>query len=565
MRRFAWYGRLSTKDKQDPTISFPSQRNECAEKAEELGGRIVCDFTDQEAGRRDDRVGWSELIREAKEPEARRFDAVIVYSTSRLSRELFHALAYERELARAGVEVFYARSAGDQTSPEGRLIRHMFQALDQFEVEKLGREVRRGQTENTKQGYRNGGRAPYGYRLRHEPHPDPRRAKAGDQKSRLVADPEQAPVIAEMFALFLAGSGYKEIADRLNRPGGPPPPRHVDSKRNTAGKWSKSTIRAILENHVYTGRLYWGRLDFRAVKQGEGPLVRRSPEDWVEAEQRHEALVPEEDFERVQAEMKARSAGQGGNRRRYKQKRFYQLRGIVHCATGHNPLRMQGKHRKTSTYYTCGYRRSYGDTAAEATGHGKWQYVREDSLLTLIDAFFASRVFGPDRLAHFRRQSSTLAAEQEGRDGAERTRAVRRLGEVDQRIERQLGAIEAGVDPALVGERIRELKAERQEVEAAIAQLDHEQRNGEGFDVEEAAAVLDSLPDLSKPLAEADPELRRSVFEAFRLRVEIDRNAGLIRLKALVSSAFGEAKDLSDVCATTAIAGAGFEPATFGL
>jgi DNA invertase Pin-like site-specific DNA recombinase len=127
---------------------------------EELGGRIACDFTDQEAGRRDDRVGWSELIREAKEPEARRFDAVIVYSTSRLSRELFHALAYERELARAGVEVFYARSAGDQTSPEGRLIRHMFQALDQFEVEKLGREVRRGQTENTKQGYRNGGRAP---------------------------------------------------------------------------------------------------------------------------------------------------------------------------------------------------------------------------------------------------------------------------------------------------------------------------------------------------------------------------------------------------------------------
>jgi hypothetical protein len=57
MRKFAWYGRLSTKDKQDPTISFPSQRSDCAEKAEELGGRIVCDFTDQEAGRRDDRVG----------------------------------------------------------------------------------------------------------------------------------------------------------------------------------------------------------------------------------------------------------------------------------------------------------------------------------------------------------------------------------------------------------------------------------------------------------------------------------------------------------------------------
>jgi DNA invertase Pin-like site-specific DNA recombinase len=102
MRKFAWYGRLSTKDKQDPTLSFPSQRKECEAKAAELGGRIVCDFTDQEAGRRDDRAGWSELVRQAKDPDARRFDAVIVYATSRLSRDLFHALTYEREMTRAG-------------------------------------------------------------------------------------------------------------------------------------------------------------------------------------------------------------------------------------------------------------------------------------------------------------------------------------------------------------------------------------------------------------------------------------------------------------------------------
>ena len=64
------------------------------------------------------------------------------------------------------------------------------------------------------------------------------------------------------------------------------------------------------------------------------------------------------------------------------QKRSFLLRGIVHCATGHNPLRMQGALRKGEpTYYTCGYRTSYGDRAAEAVGHGKWQYVREDSLI----------------------------------------------------------------------------------------------------------------------------------------------------------------------------------------
>ncbi len=562
-RRFAWYGRLSTKDKQDPTLAFPSQRKECDRKTSELGGRIVCEFTDQERGRRDDRVGWGELVREAKEPEARRFDAVIVYSTSRLSRDLFHALAYERELARAGVEVFYALTAGDQTSPEGRLIRHLFQALDQFEVEKLGREVRRGQTENTRQGYRNGGRAPYGYRLKREPHPDPRRARAGDTKSRLVPDPEQAPVIAEMFERFLSGWGYKEIANHLNRPGGPPPPSHVDSKRNTAGKWSKNTIRSILQNPVYTGRLFWNRLDFRAVKQGEGPLVRRNPEEWIEATERHEPLISVEQFEKVQAEMKRRHRRNASPLRRTS-KRFYLLRGFVHCATGHNPLRMQGKSRKGHTYYACGYRIDYGDKAAEALGHGKWQYVREDALVNLVDTFFATRIFGSDRVSHFRSQTEALATDLQGQDSTRRERILRLIDDIDSRVARQVAAIEAGIDPKVVGERLQQLNSKREEAQELLDTLEPD-RPGREVEFEDARAALEGLPDLSKPLTKADPELRRAVFDAFRLRIEIDRNSGLVKLKALVSSAFS-GKSLDDIAvARGTIAGAGFEPATFGL
>jgi hypothetical protein len=191
--------------------------------------------------------------------------------------------------------------------------------------------------------------------------------------------------------------------------------------------------------------------------------------------------------------------------------------------------------------------------------------VREDNLIALVDAFFGTRIFGPERLEHFRGQASTLAAETESKDGVERARVGDQLTDVEHRIERQLAAIEAGVDPALVGERIRALKAQRQEIEALLTQLDHDNRNGDHLDAEESTAILESLPDLSKALKEADPELRRAVFEAFRLRVEIDRNSGLIRLKALVSSAFSRAGALSDIGATKAIAGAGFEPATFGL
>jgi site-specific DNA recombinase len=565
--RFAWYGRLSTKDKQDPTISFPSQRRECERKATELGGQIVCDFTDQETGRRDDRVAWSDLIREARERETRRFDSVVIYSTSRLARDLFHALAFERELARAGVQVYYSVAAGDQTSPEGRLMRHMFQALDQFEVEKLGREVRRGQMENTRQGYRNGGRAPYGYLLAREPHPDPRRARSGDHKTRLEPDPEQAPVIVEIFERYLAGWGFKEIANHLNRPGGPPSALHVDSKRNTAGKWSMSTIRCILENPAYTGRLYWNRLDFRQTKLGEGPLVRRPEEEWVQAERRHPALVTDDQFQRVQGNHAQRVRTEG-TRRRSSQRRSYALRGIVHCATGHNPLRMHGKERKGITYYACCYRIAYGDTAAEALGHGKWQYMREDNLIPIIDRFFAKDIFGPHRVQRFRDQHAALAPALMDQDTKQRKRLTTKLADLDQRIERQVAAIESGVDPVLVGERIRALKDERQQTEMALTQLDYQQRERIGIDLNQACALLDGIPDLSKSLAKADPELRRRVYEAFQFSIELDRNQPQVRLKALVSSAFSSATDLNfftPEVANGSIAGAGFEPATFGL
>ena len=562
--RFAWYGRLSTKDKQDPTLSFPSQRDACDRKVDELGGRIVAEFTDQESGRRDDRASWSDLVREARDADTRRFDGVVIYSTSRLARDLFRALAYERELARASVQVYYAVAAGDQTSPEGRLVRHIFQALDQFEVEKLGRETRRGQIENARQGYRNGGRAPSGYRLEREAHPDPRRARAGDHKSRLVPDAEQAPVVVEIFERYLSGLGFKEIADHLNRPGGPPPPRHVDSRRNTAGKWSKSTIRAILSNPVYTGRLYWNRLDFRRAKLGEGPVVRRDDREWIEAECRHEALIPDDWFERASAEMRKRQHSEG-SKRRSQQRRFYQLRGIVHCATGHNPLRMHGKERKGITYYACSYRISYGDKAAEALGHGKWQYVREDILLDTIDEFFSQHVFGPERIARFRSQHAALAKEISSERHDDRDRIEQQRADVEKRIELQLRAIEAGVDPDLVRARIEALKAEADEIATALAAAAATRTNNGALDLDRACELLDSLPDLGDALASADPETRRRVFDAFRLSVSLDRNAGQIRVKALVSSAFTKSRDLRALVANGAIAGAGFEPATSGL
>ncbi len=60
--RFAWYGRLSTDELQQPQLAFPSQRAACERRVEV--GRIVCEFTDVESGRSHERAGIEALLAE---------------------------------------------------------------------------------------------------------------------------------------------------------------------------------------------------------------------------------------------------------------------------------------------------------------------------------------------------------------------------------------------------------------------------------------------------------------------------------------------------------------------
>ena len=131
------------------------------------------------------------------------------------------------------------------------------------------------------------------------------------------------------------------------------------------------------------------------------------------------------------------------------------------------------------------------------------------------------------------------------------------LGDIEQRIRRQLTAIENGVDPLLVGERIEALKGEREQTQAALTDLEIAARENGAVDLEDARLVLDGIPDLGKSLTAAEPKLRRAVFDAFRLSVEIDRNAGHLRVKALVSSAFTGVRDLKSLVTNGGVAGAG--------
>jgi site-specific DNA recombinase len=167
------------------------------------------------------------------------------------------------------------------------------------------------------------------------------------------------------------------------------------------GDWAKSTIRAMLRNPTYTGRLVWNRLDFATQREGGGTARLRAQEEWVVSEVEHLPLVSDELFAAAQERFKQRSRRQVSRNGQA----AYLFTGMVRCSSGHQPLAMYGRKRKDHTYMTCDYARTYGKTAADQIdGHGQWLSIREDALLPLVERFFAERIFGPMRLDKLARQ-----------------------------------------------------------------------------------------------------------------------------------------------------------------
>jgi site-specific DNA recombinase len=220
--RFAWYGRLSTDELQQPQLAFPSQRAACERRVHGIG-RIVCEFTDVESGRSDDRAGSEALCAEAGRAD-RRFDAVVTSKAERFARRMVLALAYEEELRLANISIYVSDEAGEPGRPTSVLTRRIKQAVGEWYVLEHVEESRRGMEENTRQGFNTGGIAPYGYRKRFLPHPGRSMADRGKHKVVLEPDPEQAPVVERIFRELSSAKGASAASPATSSATGSPRP-----------------------------------------------------------------------------------------------------------------------------------------------------------------------------------------------------------------------------------------------------------------------------------------------------------------------------------------------------
>ncbi|HMK96755.1 MAG TPA: recombinase family protein, partial [Acidimicrobiales bacterium] len=200
MTRFAFYGRVSTEDQQDPESSKQWQLHRSRQLVEPAGGTIVAEFFD---------IGQSRSLPWKRRPEAARllsslatadrgFDAVVIGEPQRAFYGNQFGLTFP-VFIHYGVGLWVPEVGGavDPGSEAHDLVMTLFGGMSKGERTRIKTRVRSAMSAQAAiEGRFLGGRPPYGYRLADAgPHPNPAKAADGKRLHVLEPDPETAPIV----------------------------------------------------------------------------------------------------------------------------------------------------------------------------------------------------------------------------------------------------------------------------------------------------------------------------------------------------------------------------------
>jgi len=553
----AFLGRTSTLVMQDPVQSLNRQLREVQAKLPP-GWFIAAHYWDVESGGMDlDQRGhgtahqgldvgiprdggMADLLAEAARPEPR-FSAVMCEDIERSGRDTFDALRLEKHLSGAGIPLLATDEPIDVGGMNATtlLVRRVKQGIAEWYRFQLKDKAWKGLREHALAGY-NIGPVPYGYAADRITHPVPAKAAQGATKTRLVLDPDRAPVVARIFAWRTADKlGRVAIANRLNADPATPRPA-------TAKAWTASTVAKILANPKYTGHMVFGR-----QRKTNGTMADVPPAEWLwSPDPTHPAIITRNLWENAQGIGAQHGTSRDGTSpsTHPATRRTYPLRGRIRHESCQR--RMCGITRPSSRYYTSGpdklltyYMCPHDPSRAAAPeDHPRTVSIREDLLTQAIAQGLAERIFGARRRELLEAQLPADAAERAARDQATADTLNQRLQEIEAAENAHAREIEALASettaaPAAVTAlrsrilaRYTELEEERAAITTQLTALDHDHQPAPDLD------LLDQLPVIGDIMAALPASLHPGVYQVLSLELLYSHETRQALIRATITT-----------------------------
>ena len=224
------------------------------------------------------------------ECEAGSIDIILTKSIQRFARNTVDLLNTVRHLKDLGIEVRFEKENINSLSGDGELMLSILASFAQEESRSISENVKWGTIKRFKQGIPNGKFSIFGYEW---------------QDDKLVIVPEEAEIIRWMYAEYMKGASRIEIGRALMD-------RGIYTRQGKP--WVDSNVKVILTNITYTGNMLFQK------EYCEDPITKHRRKNYGElpqyfVEDTHEAIIPMDEWQAVQAEFKRRrDLGPFGNK-----------------------------------------------------------------------------------------------------------------------------------------------------------------------------------------------------------------------------------------------------------
>lgn len=523
------YARYSS-DKQSET-SLDDQLRVCRARADREGATVEferCDAAISGSTAVGTRPAGNAMLADAL---AGRFDLLLVEGLDRLARDQVEQEQIVRRLEHRGIRIIGVSDGYDSRHSGRKIMRGVRGLINDLYLDDLRSKTHRGQAGQVERGYIAGGKS-YGYDI----------VKA-DGGSTYKINESQARWVVWIFEQYAAGNSVQRIAHELNNQG-------VSSPRDST--WAVSAIygspvkgSGILNNSMYVGQYVWNRSQWiKDPDTGRRQRTERPREEWQMASLPELRIIDDELWRRVRERIDAGRDEHGRKRQvRPATTLFGGMMLCPHCGGAVVAI--------NADRYGCAAAKDRGPAVCK--GFSIPRDLVEKRLISIIRA----ELLSPVAAAEFEKAFEELLIENTG-STEDVAQATKRITQLTTEIARVIDAITMiGASEALAA-KLKALENDRSALQRRLAL----KAASEAARTPNVGSIFNEiLMNLTDALRE-NPLMARKIlgdiFGSIQLEVREDNQ---------VWARMATAQLLKQVAgpSISVVAGAGFEPTTFGL
>ena len=298
-----------------------------------------------------------------------RIDTVIVKDQSRFGRSYIEVGMYVEEFKDKGVRFIAVDDGYDSMKSDYDMMFPMRNVINEYYAREASKKTKSAKRAKAKEGQYIGSRPPFGYKL------DPK------DRHHLVIDEPAAETVRRIFRLAAQGVGYNRMTkifreEKLLTPIAYFNQHNPDYYKSDYWRkdfdWHVTSIRVILDNEVYLGKLVYGKQKNKSMKSKE--KVKCPRDEWIVVENCHEPIISQELWDTVHKILAAKH-------RPTQSGKVQIFAGLVYCSDCGHALTYSQKKKSDGTYhgaYSCWMYKTHGKEYCAS------HYITYDVLYQLV-------------------------------------------------------------------------------------------------------------------------------------------------------------------------------------